>query len=84
VTTLPTPPKKIRMTPRPIRKPKPAALVPVAPAPPAVVLAAAPRADWELLSEAIARMIRRQTDETERYHLRVAFLRARYTPWRSQ
>lgn len=73
------------MTPRPIRKPKPApaALVPVAaPAPPAELLAAPPRADWELLAEAIARMIPRQTDEAERYHLRVALLRARYTPWR--
>lgn len=54
------------------------------PAPPAEVLPAAPRPAWEVLSEAIARMILRQQDETERYHLRVAFLRARYTPWRDR
>ncbi|HMQ32384.1 MAG TPA: hypothetical protein PKD53_16750 [Chloroflexaceae bacterium] len=51
-------------------------------APPVAVLPAPVQPAWEALSEAIARMIRRQDDEAERYHLRIAFLRARYTPWR--
>lgn len=43
---------------------------------------APPPAEWELLSEAIARMIARQGDEAERHHLRLAWLRARHTPYR--
>lgn len=54
------------------------------PAPPVTVILAPPPPAWEVLSDAITRMIRRQEDETERYHLRVAFLRARYTPWRDR
>lgn len=54
------------------------------PAPPVAVIAAPPPPAWAVLSEAIPRMILRQQDETERYHLRVAFLRARYTPWRDR
>lgn len=56
-----------------------AAPLPAAPQAPAVTIEPARRkAQWEDLSDVIIRMILRQPDEAEKYHLRLALVRVRY------
>lgn len=80
--------KAPRMTPRPRRAPKAAPPVAapavVVEAPPVEVLAAPNlRQPWERYSDALCILIAREGDELERYLMRIALLKARYTPWRT-
>jgi DNA-binding NtrC family response regulator len=51
-------------------------------APVVAILPVRRKAHWEEVSEALARLIRRERDEVEKYLLRLALLRVRYSPWR--
>lgn len=70
--------RKLTMRPRPRKRPAPS------PAP-TVAIVPAPVPAWQLHAELLARQIQATDDDlTEKYVLRLAFLRVRYTPWRQR